>query len=85
MARSNTLRSDEMFLSEGEVARRLGLTLTEWRAKAPVLERRGFPRIDPVIGMRYWPAVRGFWNRQYGLVSIALSQPDGGEDLDALD
>ena len=55
-----------------------------WRAKAQVLERDGLPRIDPVMGGRYWPAVRAFWNKRYGLSTVEVSQPDGGEHLDAL-
>lgn len=37
------------------------------------------------MGARYWPAVLAYFNRRYGLSSIApLHQPDGEENLDAL-
>lgn len=76
--------SSGLFPREDEVARRLSQSPTEWRAKAIILEREGLPRIDPLMGGRYWPAVLAWWNRRYGISKIELSQPDGGEDLDAL-
>ena len=77
-------RTQGLFPSEVEVARRLSQSPTDWRAKASVLERDGLPRIDPIMGGRYWPAVREWWNRRYGLSNVEVSQPDGEEDLDAL-
>jgi hypothetical protein len=73
-----------LFPNESEVARRLSQSLTDWRAKAPVLERDGLPRVDPIMGGRYWPAVKAWWNRRYGLSNVEVSQPDGEENLDAL-
>jgi hypothetical protein len=73
-----------LFPCEAEIARRLSQTHDEWRAKATVLERQGLPRIDPVMGGRYWPAVHAWWNRRYGLSTVEASQPDGAENLDAL-
>jgi hypothetical protein len=73
-----------LFLTEAEIARRLGLTRREWAAKAEVLERHGLPRIDPLIGGRYWPAIVAFFDRRYGVSNVEASQPDGGENLDAL-
>lgn len=81
---ASTVRDVGLFPSEHEIARRLSQDPAEWRAKAHVLEREGLPRVDPVMGGRYWPAVIGFWNRRYGLTTIEVSQPDGGENLDAL-
>jgi len=77
-------RSRGLFPSECEIARRLSQTPHEWSAKAIVLERAGLPRIDPVMGGRYWPAVTAWWNRRYGLSTIEASQPDGEENLNAL-
>jgi hypothetical protein len=36
------------------------------------------------MGGRYWPACTAWWNKRYGLVTVEVSQPDGGENLDAL-
>lgn len=75
---------DELFLREDQIARRHSQTLGEWAAKAIVLERHGLPRIDPLMGGRYWPAVQAFWDRRYGISTVEASQPDGDENLDAL-
>jgi hypothetical protein len=73
-----------LFPNEREVARRLSQDPASWASKALVLERNGFPRIDPLMGGRYWPACTAWWNRRYGLATIEAFQPDGGENLDAL-
>lgn len=86
-ARSNgsvKIRSQGLFPSEAEVARRLSQTPSEWAAKARILEREGLPRIDPIMGGRCWPAVEAFWLRRYGLANITPSQPDGEDNLNAL-
>jgi hypothetical protein len=73
-----------LFPNESEIARRLSQNPLDWPAKALVLERHGLPRIDPLMGGRYWPAVEAYWHRRYGLSSIEVHQPDGKENFDAL-
>lgn len=73
-----------LFPCEAEIARRLSQDPGEWSAKAIVLERDGLPRIDPLMGARYWPAVRNYWDRRYGLSRVEASALDGQENLDAL-
>lgn len=73
-----------LFPCEAEIARRLSQTPAEWAAKAIILERDGLPRVDPVMGGRFWPAVQAYWFRRYNLTSIEVSQPDGEENLNAL-
>jgi len=73
-----------LFPDEEEIARLLNQDPREWPNKAVILERHGFPRIDPLMGGRYWPAVQAYWNRRYGLSKVEVSQPDGEEDLNAL-
>lgn len=73
-----------LFPTEEEVARRLSQDPKAWGAKATVLERDGLPRIHPIMGGRYWPAVVAFWNRQYGLISGGPVVLDGRENFDAL-
>jgi hypothetical protein len=73
-----------LFPTEEEVARRLSQDPKAWRAKATVLERDGLPRVHPIMGGRYWPAVVAFWNRQYGLMSGGPVVLDGQENFDAL-
>ena len=73
-----------LFPPEAEIARRLSQSAGEWASKAQVLEREGLPPIDPLMGGRFWPAVRAFWLRRYGLSAVEASALDGEEDLDAL-
>lgn len=85
MARRNdAYRHEGMFPCEAEIARRLSQDPRDWSAKASILERDGLPRIDPIMGGRYWPAVDEFLRGRYGLSNLQVSQPDGEENLDAL-
>jgi hypothetical protein len=57
----------------------LGLTRArEWKQIAALLEGRGLPKIDPLMGARYVPAVRAYFDRDVG-----SGAPDGLEDLAA--
>ena len=80
----SAIRSQGLFPCEEEVALRLSQHPKDWRALAVILERDGLPRIDPIMGGRFWPAVLAFWYRRYGLTSTQPSQPDGEENLEAL-
>jgi hypothetical protein len=51
----------------------------EWPSLVPLYEREGFPRIDPVMGGRYVPAIKAFFDRQYGLSSVAPTARNGIE------
>ena len=39
----------------------------EFKQMAPLLETRGLPKVDQMMGGRYMPAVRAFFDHQYGL------------------
>ena len=56
----------------------------EWRAMLPLLEAHGFPKIDALLGGRYIPAVRSYFDHQYGLDRSGSSPlaPDGIEDFE---
>lgn len=84
MPRRAAHRDQGLFPCEAEIARRLSQDPAEWPAKAIVLERDGLPKIDPLMGARYWPAVEAYWNRRYGLSRVEASALDGQENLDAL-
>jgi hypothetical protein len=79
---SRALAKSGLFPNESEIARRFSQEPSTWASKAIVLERDGFPQVDPLMGGRYWPACTAWWNN--GLVTVEVSQPDGGENLDAL-
>lgn len=75
---------EPLFMSEDQIAQWLGQSLRDWKTRAMVLERHGLPRIDPLMGGRYRPAVKAFFDRQYGISNVEVVQPDGEENLDAL-
>ena len=55
----------------------------EWLHIAPLLEARGLPKVDDLIGGRYVPAVRAFFDHLYGLDrSGPPLAPDGTEDFE---
>ncbi len=55
----------------------------EWKALAPLYERQGLPTIDEVMGGRYVPAVKAFFDKQYGLTPLVPAAPDGIERPEA--
>lgn len=79
--RSSVRSSIALYKSEDEIARLvLGDDLKQWKALAAVLEREGLPRIDPMTGRRFWPAVERFFFRRHGLsAEIVPSRVDGVE------
>jgi hypothetical protein len=56
----------------------------DWPPLAAILERRGLPKVDALMGGRYVPAVRAFFDRDYGLAGASAPlTPDGPEELGA--
>lgn len=55
----------------------------EWRGHAALLERVGLPKIDPRFGGRYTPAVKAFFDNEYGLGAPRPMQPGGIERPEA--
>jgi hypothetical protein len=58
--------------------------MREWPQIAPLLETRGLPKVDQMMGGRYVPAVIDFFDRQYGLNQGGAPPlaPDGVEDFE---
>ncbi len=56
-----------LFASEEDLAISvLGLgQLRHWKQVVQLLEERGFPKIDALMGGRYAPAVKAFFDREY--------------------
>jgi hypothetical protein len=55
--------------------------LRDWKQRVPILERQGMPHIDPLMGGRYLPAVRAFFDRLNGVSDRQVpSRADGSED-----
>jgi hypothetical protein len=56
----------------------------DWRQIAVILETRGLPKVDALMGGRYTPAVTAFFDREYGLNEIVPRvSPSGAENLGA--
>jgi hypothetical protein len=73
------LFADEADLAE--VVMGTGKT-SEWCQFAALLEPRGLPKIDALMGGRYRPAVKAFFDKEYGLSTVApRTVPDGPEKL----
>jgi hypothetical protein len=58
-----------IFVSDREMYRRLGVGPKTGRLAVHALEPSGFPLKQPLFGnKRYWPAIRFFLDRYYGLI-----------------
>jgi hypothetical protein len=59
--------------------------LRDWKDRAVILEREGLPKIDPMMGGRYLPAVRTFFDLRNGVYSNrskpVLMKPDGKDNF----
>jgi hypothetical protein len=82
--RFNTLDRLPLFADEDALAGAImgpGKT-TSWRQIVALLEGRGFPKIDAVMGGRYTPAVKAFFDRECRLhVPHQVASRDGPESL----
>lgn len=73
--------ADPLFLTDAEIAGRLGLTADDWRAASAALSKSGLPAPDPVfLNRRYWPAVRAYLDRRAGLTHNAAPLAVDGEE-----
>ncbi|MGO6665139.1 winged helix-turn-helix domain-containing protein [Rhizobium ruizarguesonis] len=73
-------RSDTLFVTDGELSRRLGLTLDQLKIALPGATKAGFPVPDPLFAnRRYWPACVAWLDRRYGLGAQGLPGLDGVE------
>ena len=59
-----------------KAARRLHLSLDEFRAKLTELVSRGFPPADPTTGMFYLPAIDQWMAARFKLTEDSTSQND---------
>ncbi|MBR0934846.1 hypothetical protein [Bradyrhizobium jicamae] len=51
----------------------------EFKGLAVLLERQGMPKISPLLGGRYVPAVKQFFDTYNGLSQSVPARPDGTE------
>jgi len=57
-----------------------GSNSKQWPSLVPVLEREGLPKIDPLMGGRYVPAVKAWFDALNGL-GTKPEAVDGREDF----
>jgi hypothetical protein len=84
---SPTLKRQGLFPCEAEIARRLSQSEKRWRGIARQLEREGLPKVDPMMGGRFWPAVVAYFHARYGVGTVGNvrpGSPDGEEHWDAV-
>ena len=75
-----------LYPTEAQIARKvLGPgRLDEWKGIVQVLERSGFPKVDPLFGGRYWKLCEQWfdvWNRLIKPGPEAFYKRDGGETI----
>jgi hypothetical protein len=83
-ARFQTLDRLPLFANEEAISGALmgpGKTV-EWRQIAPLLERRGLPTVDGLMGGRYTRAVKAFFDREYEIHGESqVSSPHASAEL----
>lgn len=76
MLEESVANEDPLYMTEAQIAAKVGLSAPTWRKTANLLEREGFPRRDPLFGhKRHWPACRAFLDGRIG-----FSADSGGPD-----
>ena len=85
-AKVSSIKSLPLFATDDAIGAALlgNDRMQEWRQIAPILEARGLPKVDHLMGGRYVRAVVAFFDHQYGLDrggDVPLA-PDGVEDFD---
>lgn len=85
---ARNLRHEGDFPCEAEIARRLSQGEDRWRRLVKQFEAQDptFPRKDPLMGGRYWPAVQAYFARRARLVTVERSADEemAKENLSAL-
>lgn len=78
-ARLFSIENLPLFASDAEIGTVLlgSKRASEWSALAALYERQGFPKVDPIMGGRYVPAIKAFFDKQYGVATLVPTAPDG--------
>lgn len=76
--------SETLFLTDGEIATKIGVSFERWEAAAKMLVGKGLPAPDPVFdNRRYWPAVKAYLDRRAGIgKNMFPGTTDGEENWD---
>lgn len=84
-SRTRSLEQLPLFATDAELAGAiLGDRRGDWTSIAALLETKGLPKINMLMGGRYVPAVKQFFDADNGILEKVLpSDPDGVENLSA--
>lgn len=55
---------------------------SEWRQFVAYFERKGMPTMDPIVGARYRPAVKVFFDQLWNLDRSSVPPMQDGVDVD---
>lgn len=67
---------ETLFVTEAQCAERLGLSTEQFKTALLAATKSGFPMKDPLFeNRRYWPAVRAWLDRRYGLYGSDVHGP----------
>lgn len=77
-------KPEPLYVTDAEIAARIGISLDDWKDVAAALEKAGLPAPEPLFrGRRYWPACKAFLDRRYGLGGTSVPPTlDGAEHWD---
>lgn len=74
-------KADKLYLTDSECAARIGVSTEEFKSALVELDRQGFPMKDPLFAnRRYWPSVRAWFDRRYGLGDKSAHSRSGAPD-----
>jgi hypothetical protein len=73
-------RVDPLDIPADKAARRLHLTLDQFREKLPELTQRGFPSADPTTGNFFLPAIDKWMAARHGLTNTTDACDDSEID-----
>lgn len=69
-------KAPKLFVTDAECAERIGLTTEQFKDALLAAKKAGFPMKDPLFeNRRYWPAVRAWLDRRYGLYGSDVHGP----------
>jgi len=77
---------DPLYKSDERIAEKIGIGRDRFSEVAKVWEVTGFPKHDPVVKKRYWPACRAWLDRRNGVGAHSQGRhlaPDGEENFHA--
>jgi hypothetical protein len=83
MSRVTTLENLPLFADDKIIGIALlgAARAREWIGIVSLLEAQGFPKIDPIFGGRYTPAIRKYLDVRAGVENAIIPVREGREDF----